>query len=216
MKVYFIRHGESEGNIGPFVQGPEESLTQDGVKQAEFMAKRFLPLSLDTILSSPEVRAKKTAEILSQNINKPIEFSDLLVEFIKPSVIIKKPKKDPKVKEIKKLMKDNFHVPGWKHSDEENFEDLKERALKLLNNLLTRKEQNIVVVTHGIFMRMLVAVAVMGKELTSREYWKFFITLGLNNTGITVFKSNDFEEYADVSQWELVTWNDHAHLTDIK
>ena len=113
-------------------------------------------ISADVILSSPEERAKKTAEIIGKYTNIPIELSDLLVEFIKPSVIIKKLKKDPKVKEIKKLLKDNFHVSGWKHSDEENFEDFKKRAVALLNYLLTRKEQNIVIATHGIFMRMLI------------------------------------------------------------
>jgi len=216
MKIYFVRHGESEGNIGPLVQGPEEPLTQDGVKQAEFVAKRFVSLSVDTIISSPEVRAKTTAEILANKINKSVEFNDLLVEFIKPSIIIKKPKKDPVVKEIKKLLKDNFHISSWKHSDEENFEDLKQRALKLLDHLLSRKESDIVIVTHGIFMRMIIAVAIMGNELTSHEYWKFFIALGLDNTGITVLKSNNTEEYADASPWELITWNDHAHLEEIK
>ncbi|KKP92233.1 MAG: Phosphoglycerate mutase family protein [Parcubacteria group bacterium GW2011_GWA1_36_12] len=216
MIVYLIRHGESEGNVGPFVQGPEESLTADGIKQAQLLGKRFQSISADVILSSPEERAKKTAEIIGKYTNIPIELSDLLVEFIKPSVIIKKLKKDPKVKEIKKLLKDNFHVSGWKHSDEENFEDFKKRAVALLNYLLTRKEQNIVIATHGIFMRMLIAVVIIGDELTSYEYWKFFVALYLDNTGITVLKSNDKELYDDAPKWELVTWNDHAHLGEVE
>ena len=126
--------------------------------------------------------------------------------------IIKKPKKDPEVKEIKKLLKDNFHVPGWKHSDEENFEDFKKRAIGLLNYLKTRKEKNIIITTHGIFMRILIAAVIMGSELSSYDYWKFFTTLYLDNTGITVLRSNEEEEYEDTPQWELVTWNDHAHL----
>jgi broad specificity phosphatase PhoE len=213
-KIYFVRHGESEGNVGLYVQTPEEPLTKDGIEQAEIVSKRFLSLPIDVILSSPEKRAKMTAEVIENNIKKPLEYSDLLVEFIKPSAILKKLKKDPEVKEIKKIIKANFHVSGWKHSDEENFEDLKKRAIDLLNYILTREESNIVIVTHGIFMRMIVAVAVMGKELTSHEYWKFFVTLGMDNVGITILKSNDAEDYADASVWELVTWNDHAHLEE--
>ncbi len=213
MKIYFVRHGESEANVGPLVQGPDELLTSNGTKQATDVAERISKISADLILSSPEVRAKNTAEIISNKINKPIEYSDLLIEFVKPSIIIKKPKKDPLVKEIKKLLKDNFHVAGWKHSDEENFEDLKQRAVKLLDTLASRKEENLIVVTHGIFMRMIVAVAIMGKELTSHDYWKFFVALGLDNTGITILKSNEIDEkYDDVAPWELVTWNDHSHL----
>ena len=128
------------------------------------------------------------------------------------SHLVKKLKKDPEVKEIKKLIKDHFHIYGWKHSDEENFEDFKKRAIKLLNYLSTRKEQNILIATHGIFMRMLLAIVVMGEELTSREYWKFFITFSLDNTGIMVLKSNDVGLYEDSPKWELITWNDHAHL----
>ncbi|MDO8569367.1 MAG: histidine phosphatase family protein [bacterium] len=212
MIIYFVRHGESEGNVGPFVQGPEEPLTKDGIEQAQLIAQRFQSISVDIILSSPEERAKETAEIISAEINKPVEFNDLLVEFIKPSVIIKKLKKDPEVKEIKKLLKDNFHVSGWKHSDEENFEDFKKRAVNLLNYLTSRKEKSIVIATHGIFMRMIVATVIIGQELTSQDYWKFFVTLALDNTGITVLKSNDNELYADAPKWELITWNDHAHL----
>ncbi len=215
MIIYFVRHGESEGNVGPFVQGPEEPLTKAGVEQAQLIAKRFQSIPVDIILSSPEERAKKTAEIISESINRPIEFSDFLVEFIKPSVIIKKLKKDPEVKEIKKLLKDNFHVSGWRHSDEENFEDLKKRAINLLDYLLARKEKNIIIATHGIFMRMIVSTVIMGNELTSREYWKFFVTLALDNTGITILHSNDTELYADAPKWELTTWNDHAHLGEI-
>jgi broad specificity phosphatase PhoE len=216
MKIYFVRHGESEGNVGPFVQGPEEPLTDEGKKQAEVVSRRFLSIPIDVILASPEVRAKTTAEIIAGVINKPLDFSNLLVEFIKPSVIVKKPKKDPEVKEIKKLIKENFHVSGWKHSDEENFEDLRKRASDLLKSLLLRKEENILIVTHGIFMRMIIAVAIMGENLTSHEYWKIFISLALDNTGITVLKSNNTEEYADASPWELITWNDHTHLEDLK
>ncbi len=212
MKIYFVRHGESKGNVGPFVQGPDEPLTEAGLKQAQFVAKRLESIPVDVILSSPEKRAEMTAKIISATINKPIELSNLLIEFVKPSVIVKKLKKDPEVKEIKKLIKDHFHIYGWKHSDEENFEDFKKRAIKLLNYLSTRKEQNILIATHGIFMRMLLAIVVMGEELTSREYWKFFITFSLDNTGIMVLKSNDVGLYEDSPKWELITWNDHAHL----
>lgn len=216
MIVYFVRHGESEGNVGPFVQGPEESLTEDGIKQANLIAMRFQNIPVDIVLSSTEERAKKTAEIISKKISKNIEFSDLLVEFIKPSSIIKKPKKDPEVKKIKDLIKENFHVSGWRYSDEENFEDFKKRAVNLLDYLLTRKEESIVIATHGILMRMIVAVAIMGRELTSHEYWKFFTTLYLDNTGITVLSSNKNKQFPDAPDWELVVWNDRAHLGENK
>ena len=38
-KIYFVRHGESEGNVGLYVQTPEEPLTKEGIKQAEILSK---------------------------------------------------------------------------------------------------------------------------------------------------------------------------------
>lgn len=216
MKIYFVRHGESEGNIGPFIQCSEESLTIKGLRQAETIAKRFKNIPIDIILSSPEERAKKTAEIMSKEINMVLEFSDLLIEFVRPSIFNKKLKNDGEVKKIKKILKNNFHISGWKYSDEENFEDFKKRVLNFLDNLSSRKESNIIVVTHSVFMRMIIAIIIMGRNLTSYEYWNFFISLYLDNTGITILESNDLnnntEDYIDIPMWKLITWNDHSHL----
>lgn len=212
MRLYLLRHGESEGNAGLVAQGPTSSLTEKGIRQAEFAAKRFQSIPIDEILSSPQKRAKHTAEIVGKALNKPVEYSDLLIERKRASVTIGKAWDDPELRKVGDLIDANFHVPGWKHSDEENFEDLKSRALKLLDHAKGLGKENLLLITHGVFMRMVVAVAIMGEKLTSYEYWNFLISLVTENTGITIleYKNSKFDK--ENLKWRLIAWNDHSHL----
>lgn len=52
-KIYLIRHGESEGNIGPIRQSPESPLSKEGEKQAQIIAERISNLKFDLLISSP-------------------------------------------------------------------------------------------------------------------------------------------------------------------
>ncbi len=213
-KIYLIRHGESHGNVGSFRQGPEAELTEEGFKQANFVANRFKEVKIDKIFSSPQMRAKLTAEAIANNLGKEIIFSDLLIEKKVPSAIIGKQRKDPFVVDIDKQIKQNVHNLEWRHSDEENFLDLKERAKKFFEFIESHEEENILVVTHGIFMRCLAAYVMFGDDLTSQEYWRTYITLWMNNTGVTVFEQFQFEN--EKPRWNIITWNDYSHLSDIK
>lgn len=208
-KVYFVRHGESEGNIGPIRQTGESPLTERGRAQAEFVATRCAKLPIDIIVSSTMTRARQTAEIIHAHINVPRDESDLFVERRRTSVELGRPKDDPAGLEAARLVRENFHVSGYRHSDEENFDDLKSRAGAALDYLRERPEQNILVVTHGYFMRALMARVVMGEELTSFEGAKFIRTFHMENTGITVLVYD--EKHLD-SPWWFWMWNDHAHL----
>jgi broad specificity phosphatase PhoE len=71
-KVYLVRHGESHGNVGSFRQGSEIGLTEDGEKQALFVAKRFRDVKIDKVFSSPQARAKITAETIAKELNKAL------------------------------------------------------------------------------------------------------------------------------------------------
>ena len=64
-KIYFVRHGECEGNVGPIRSSEESPLTKKGQKQANIVAKRCAKLSIDIIICSTMVRTKQTVESLS-------------------------------------------------------------------------------------------------------------------------------------------------------
>ncbi len=213
-KIYMVRHGESEGNVGTFMQGPTTILSDHGKIQIETVAERFSTIAIDIVISSPYQRTKHTALSIADVLKKEIIFSDLLVERRRPSVVIGKAKTDPIVIEVGQLIRKNIHIPNWHYSDEENFEDLKNRAAQLFTYLETLEEENILLVTHGIFMRMIMAYVVFEKELTSREWEKFLIVFFNQNTGITLLEQKKFND--EDLRWHVTTWNDHAHLGEIK
>ncbi|KKU59368.1 MAG: Phosphoglycerate mutase family protein [Parcubacteria group bacterium GW2011_GWA2_47_12] len=150
-KVYFIRHGESEGNAGPIRQGRSSSLTQKGLEQSEIIAERCEKLSIDSIISSTMKRAVETAKIILARLKKPVEYSDLFAERRRPKEQIGVLKSDRTALDAEKTIRENFTVSGFRFSDEENFDDLKTRAGQVLRYLQKKPEKNILVVTHGFF-----------------------------------------------------------------
>ncbi len=209
--VYFVRHGESEVNAGDVWVGDNTRLTEKGTAQAEYVASRCKTLPIDVIISSTLKRAVDTAEIIKNKITKPLEYSDLFAERKWPSEQVGLPKNHPKADEIKRKVWDDLSNPEFRYSDEETFGDLKERIRKALILLEDRAEDNILVVTHGFIMRIIVAYVVMGEELTAVECDQFIDKFHTKNTGLTVMH---YGKKVKRTQWYFSVWNDHAHLAD--
>lgn len=206
MKLYLVRHGESEANLKDLYHFPDTPLSQEGLKQSEKIAQRVSKLPIDLIYSSDFLRAQQTAMAISEKIGKEIEYTPLLREFRKPSKLWGKSDDYKYSKTYVKLQRENFNNPEWKWEDDESFNDLKSRAEEILNHLSNKFEnKQIVVVSHGGIIKMMAAVAVIGKELTPQVFWNFWHNLWIKNTGITVI------EYKD-SKWTLITWNDMSHF----
>lgn len=211
-KLYFVRHGESTGNVGDFRQGPDTPLSIKGEEQAKLVAERFRSIEIDKIVVSTYARASQTAEYINRILNKDIECSELLVERIKPSKVVGKHKDDPGALAIDKLHIDNFHNPEFKFEDGETFTEMKKRALDLLTFVQKIPEEKILCVSHGIFLRMILACVIHGQKLTSHQYWDFYINVSLGNTSITVFEQSDKD--GDL-KWKLKVWGDMAHLGEV-
>ena len=111
----------------------------------------------------------------------------------------------PEALEMMRFLAENWTNAGVKHSDEENFFDLKKRALKALGHLVERPERTLLVVTHGTFVCMLICCMMAGEEVSPQLFDRVHHFLFLKNTAISVC------EY-DKGKWQLVIWNDHAHL----
>ena len=91
MKVFFIRHGETQTNVEnkSYIDGTEP-ITQKGVSQA-ILAGKYLKQfgKFDLVISSPATRCKLTAENICKEINytKKIKTNDLLYESISKNLI---------------------------------------------------------------------------------------------------------------------------------
>lgn len=170
--IYFVRHGESMGNINNAYQGSDESLSEEGIRQAGILAERFLRIPVDVVLASTHKRAHQTAEIVNAIIRKPIEFRNDLVEMRKPSEMWGKPTSDEKAQEIQKFLINHDHESDWHYSDEENFFDRKARVSRVVDILLEKREQTILVVSYGTIIRTIVIYMLLGDDLTSHNYYQ--------------------------------------------
>ena len=78
MKLYVLRHGETDENITGIMQGNMETvLNEVGRKQAESVRQKINDANIDLVISSPKKRAVETAEIAAPNI--PIILDDRLL-----------------------------------------------------------------------------------------------------------------------------------------
>lgn len=205
MRIYLVRHGETDLNAQNIYQTPDTPLSKLGLKQAENLAKRFPKLPVDIIIASPYQRAKQTALVISSKIDKRIVFDENLKEIVRPSQFQGKRLDDPFAMKVKKMFIDNENDPNWHYSDEENFHDVKKRAEKFLENLENRTEKHIVVVSHALLMKMLLSVVMFQSSMTALEFNRVYNFFVIKNTGITILDKTD-------KGFVLVTWNDHAHL----
>jgi len=212
--IYLVRHGESEGNASRIFHTHDVALTEKGQQQAAFIAKRAAKLPVDVIIASPLLRTRQTAAAIVSEIKKPIEYSELFIERKIPSELRGKHHDDPLIQDtLNRIHK--YDTPDFRHSDEENFEDLKTRANAALSYLEKRPEDHILVVGHGFFTRSLVARVLLGEGMTGAEFLNVIRALRTRNTGLTVLH---YKEHAGMghegpeSNWQLLTWNDHAHL----
>ncbi len=213
MKIFFVRHGESELNIENREQGPEGSLSALGKRQAVSLARRFKKIPLDLIVSSPHQRTRETAEAIRLEIGGDITYSDFLIERKPATELIGMRTDDPAYVKIRDLMNEKRLVdPSWKYADEDNFIDLKERALGALGFLSSLEHDAVVAVTHAGILRVIMAAIIFGPDLTYVEYLKIFRSLWSSNTGITFV---EFVEASTSSKWRVITWNDLAHLEDV-
>jgi broad specificity phosphatase PhoE len=212
MNIYLVRHAQSEGNISQIEHHDGVNLTEKGKEQARSLAARFKNIPIDIILSSSYSRARETADILNIEINKEIIYSDVLIERQVPTEIIGKHIKQDGVQSLYDLLRENFKKENTRHSDEENFEDLKERAGKALEFIKTQPYENVLVVTHGSFLRALLAYMIFGESMTGHEFAQVHRAFRNKNAGITVveYKATTSPLKND---WLVHDWNDFAHLS---
>lgn len=206
--VYFVRHGETELNAKGIRQGPDGPLSALGVIQVQEVAKRF-PKKRgrpQVLISSPFQRAQETARVIGQVLNMKVELCDLLVERKNPTEIIGHSGKEESVKNVIDRIDKSYHDDTLRYSDEENFVDLKARAKALLRYISRRRERQIIMVSHSIFLRMVIAYMLEGDSLSASEYNKLSYLNPIDNAALTIVTRKT--RFLRKDKWELLVWND--------
>ncbi|WP_056835361.1 histidine phosphatase family protein [Paenibacillus sp. Soil787] len=166
MKLYVVRHGQTEWNYENRVCGKTDvQLTDTGEKQAEELSKILHEKQINIIITSPLFRAVKTAEILSSAVSKDLVIDNRLI------------KQDYGVFEGINRDSENFkeakrHFP-IKLSRGESILQVAQRIFNLLDEIKEKyRNQNVLIVTHGGVCRVINAYF---NEQTNEEFYHFHI-----------------------------------------
>lgn len=81
MRLYFIRHGQTNANAnmtnGKSITELDEPLNDTGITQAQELAEQLKDVEFDVIISSPLKRAQQTAAIINQHHNLLTQTDDM-------------------------------------------------------------------------------------------------------------------------------------------
>ncbi len=197
VNLYLIRHGRQNSTLC----NVDVELSEDGRLQAGLLRERLQKYNIDALYSSDLIRAKQTAEIVNEALMLPHIIREELREISfglltgQTEDYIDEHFADFKV-EQKKMMED-IPYPGG-----ENGTSVYERAMPVIQEIVQSGKKNIVVVTHGGTIRVLLA-ALFGKNQARR----FLFGVSLVNTGITQLVYNP-----QYDRFYLDRFNDYAHL----
>ena len=159
MKLYIVRHGETEWNRIGKLQGWQNSdLTEEGIKNAMKLGERLKDIDFAHIYTSPQNRALVTAKHIKGNRDMEIKAIDDLKEMgfgLWEGL---------DNEELIALYGDgNYNF--WNNPEEyspnggETFDELFQRIGNSLDYILNNsKEGNILVVSHGISIKALFAI----------------------------------------------------------
>lgn len=80
-RFLFIRHGETDWNAQGLMQGSNDiPLNQTGIQQAMDAALHLQSFPIKKIVTSPQIRARHTAEIIGKNFDAALHLEDDLRE----------------------------------------------------------------------------------------------------------------------------------------
>lgn len=203
--IYFVRHGQTEGNILDTVQDLTDPLSAWGEIQAEKLAERLKNLDFDTILASDALRAQQTAAIIAKRTGHSVSHHEVFREIKRPSLYVGKPILTEEFQQFN--IKWRSHFDGsWRFEDEETLSEFLERIARAATLLEERPESNVLVVSHGYFLRGFAAYILNEKKVIPETYFSIHGALIGENTGITICRLNKS------GHWRILSWNDHAHL----
>ncbi|AZU61725.1 histidine phosphatase family protein [Neobacillus mesonae] len=188
--ICIVRHGETDWNAAGRLQGSTDiPLNAKGVQQAK-ESGRFLQNShWDVIITSPLSRARRTAEIINENLNIPLV---VMEEF-----------KEKYFGDVEGMTFEERRVafPDRQYPNQEEDSAFSNRLMAGLEKInQTYKDQKVLLVAHGAVISAILAKLSNGG-------------LGDGMTKIENACINEIQ-FCD-SCWQINSYNQVSHLTDI-
>lgn len=196
--ILLVRHAQTKSNVTGFYMGrSEEDLDEAGYAQARRLATRLARQPLTAIYTSPLKRAYSTATTVAQSHNLGLQALDGITEINlgdwQGLHMDEVRQKWPELWQQSRIDPSGITMPNG-----ESFSQVAERAVQTFNTVIAGHSGMVVMVTHDIIIRILVAHVLRVPNSIYRR-------LEINNASLSVIQViND--------KMVLVALNDTSHL----
>lgn len=186
MRLYFVRHGESEANLlHEFSnRGVKHPLTASGREQSLALAQALRGITVTRIFASPNLRAVQTAEIVAGELGRGYEVVDALREY---DVGVLEGRADAASWQRYWEINDAWlvrHEWGARIEQGESFFDIRQRFVPFIEQLVhdgaTSPASDIVLVGHGGTYRCMLPLVLRNIDFS------FVLEHGMGHTDVVV------------------------------
>jgi len=205
-KLILARHGETEWNVEEVFRGRiDVELNETGARQAELLAQYLRGIKIEAVYSSPLKRALNTAEVVARYHKLEVKIAPGLIDcdFGKWQGLRLQEVKD-RYKELYTEWVNSPHlvkIPGG-----ESLDEVRERALKVVDEVVAKHEGTIILVSHRVVNKVLIC-ALLG--LDNSHFWNIrqdvcgTTTFSYENGRFILTKHNDTSYLRPLAKAEL-------------
>ena len=176
MRLYFVRHGQSEANVQRVISNRDlpHPLTDLGRQQAGALARSLADMPLAAIYSSPILRAAQTAQLVAALKGLPVELVDALRE---PDCGIMEGRGDEEAwAEHARVMYDWVVQRQFdsRMAGGESYHDLRARFVPFVDRLIAAHgdlDHNLLLITHGSLLYLMLPLVLTNVDFSAvNEY----------------------------------------------
>jgi broad specificity phosphatase PhoE len=201
-KLILARHGETMWNVEKVFRGRADvGLDEVGIRQAELLGKYLGNWKLEAIYSSPVKRALDTANIVARYQKVSARIAEGLTDFDFGEW------QSLSEQQVRRLYPDLFNE--WHNNPDkvrmpggESLEDGRRRAVEVVNDIVSRHQGNVLLVSHRVVIKVLICY-LLGLDNSH------FRNINQDVGGITIF------DYVD-GRFVLTRHNDTSHLRELQ
>lgn len=201
MDVYFVRHGETDGNVARRHQHQDTELNEVGWVQAKKIAGEIADLKPTHIITSTQLRAVETTKIIVS------ECLDIIPETHNAFEELKRPNWLTGNKYFGLVTA--RYIWSWFHGlkiegDGESYEDFLARIIEARAYLESLpKDARVVVVSHAVFINIFLEHLCSDRQMSHwRAFKRLYKILTLRNTSVIHLL---YEAGKGEQKWRIVT-----------
>lgn len=174
MRLYFVRHGESEANVLRIIsnRGLRHGLTEKGRAQAEALAGCLAEFPIVSLFSSPVPRAVETAEIVAERLGLPYQIADALREYDRG---VLEGRSDEEAWRLHREIAQDWQLRGnhqRRPTCGESFFDIRDRFVPFIEQL-TRHDAHaigdVALISHGGILRLMLPLVLTNVDAAFAE-----------------------------------------------